>query len=56
MAKDEVYIESGVAGVPGVTIKPVFDEDMAFSTTEGEDKELCEAALDELSDNKGEDD
>lgn len=27
--------------------------DMQFSTTEGEDKELCEAALDELYDNKG---
>lgn len=29
--------------------------DMRFSTTEGEDTELCEAALEELSDNKGED-
>ena len=30
--------------------------DMQFSTTEGEDTELCAAALAELSDNKGEDD
>ena len=29
--------------------------DMEFSTSEGEDTELCEAALDELSNNKGED-
>ena len=29
--------------------------DMQFSTTEGEDKELSEAALNELSDNKGDD-
>lgn len=29
--------------------------DMQFSTTEGEDTELCPAALEELSDNKGED-
>lgn len=30
--------------------------DMRFSTTVGEETELCQAALDELSDNKGEDD
>ena len=29
--------------------------DMEFSASEGEDTELCEAALDELSNNKGED-
>ena len=29
--------------------------DMQFSTSEGEDTELCEAALEELSNNKGED-
>ena len=29
--------------------------DMRFGTSEGEDTELCEAALDELSNNKGED-
>ena len=30
------------------------DFDMGFSTSEGEDLELSEAALEELSDNKGE--
>ena len=31
------------------------DFDMEFSTTEGEDTELCEESLEELSNNKGED-
>ena len=31
------------------------DFDMGFSTTDGEDMELCQEALDELSNNKGED-
>lgn len=30
-------------------------DDMRFSEAEGEDTELCEAALEELSNNKGED-
>ena len=31
------------------------NDDMQFSTTEGEDTKLSAAALDELSNNKGED-
>ena len=31
------------------------EKDMQFSTTVGEDKDLCPEALDELSDNKGDD-
>ncbi len=34
---------------PGAADKEI---DMQFSTSEVEDKELCEAALDELSNNK----